>query len=483
MSMTKDRSIQAKKLLNDRFGFNSYRAGQEEAISSVLAERHALVMLPTGTGKTLCYQLPAYLLGGSTVIISPLLSLMEDQVEKMKSSGEKSVVALNSFLSFKEKQTILRNLSAYKFIFVSPEMLQQQGMIDQLKQINLSLLVVDEAHCISQWGMDFRADYLKLGKVRQELNNPLTLALTATAVEQVRKDILSVLNLSSEVDQIIYPVDRPSIQLRVAQSFGDKKDQLLKAVGEFKGPGIIYFSSKKLADQLAELLRSQMGIPCESYHSDLDKEDKRRIQSQFLSDALPVICATSAFGMGIDKPDIRFIIHYHLPGSPEMYLQEIGRCSRDRKGGVALLLYENGDEAIQMRLQENTLPNRDELIFAYRHAETLDHLKDDTKINISRHFIEQNIPFEQAAEMVDRYQTHKSVQLRTMVDYAKRQGCKREVLLDYFGEKPEVRRNGCCTGCIRTLSLPYEPLEWPNLLQKSEDLWQDKLKFLFNLQS
>jgi ATP-dependent DNA helicase RecQ len=481
--MINDRSNQAKKLLNDKFGFDKFRPGQEEAISSVLAERHALVMLPTGTGKTLCYQLPSYILGGSTVIISPLLSLMEDQVEKMKSSGEKSVVALNSFLSYSEKQDILRNLSAYKFIFVSPEMLQQRGMIDQLKKIDLALLVVDEAHCISQWGMDFRADYLKLGKVRHELNNPLTLALTATAVEQVRKDILSVLNLSSEVDQVIYPVDRPSIQLRVEQSAGDKQDRLLHAVSEFKGPGIVYFSSKKLADELAELIRSQLGIPCESYHSDLDKEDKRRIQSQFISDTLPVICATSAFGMGIDKPDIRFIIHYHLPGSPEMYLQEIGRCSRDRKGGVALLLYENGDEMIQRRLQENILPDRDELIFAYRHAGKLDSLKEDNKINISRHFIEQNIPFEQAADMVERYHIHKSVQLKTMIDYASRQGCKREVLLDYFVEKPEVRHNGCCSGCSRTLSLPYEPVEWSKILQKSEDMWQDKLKFLFNLQS
>src|SRR5690554_1835037 len=203
------------QVLKTKFGFSSFRPGQKEAVLSVLNKRNSLVMLPTGTGKSLCYQLPSYLLQGKTLIISPLLSLMEDQVERMKREGEKSVVALNSFMSQKEKRLALRQLDRFKFIFLSPEMILQDYVLNQLKQLNISLLVVDEAHCISQWGMDFRPDYLKLGTIRMELGNPLTMALTATAVVKVRQEIVDHLHLDkNHTDEIIYSVNRPSIQLR-----------------------------------------------------------------------------------------------------------------------------------------------------------------------------------------------------------------------------------------------------------------------------
>lgn len=481
--MSVDIKERAKIVLNEKFGFDSFREGQEEAIVSALENRHSLVMLPTGTGKTLCYQLPSYLLNGTTLIISPLLSLMEDQVEKMKSNGEKSVIALNSFLSFSEKKKILSRISNYKFIFISPEMLQQNTVLERLQSLTISLLVIDEAHCISQWGMDFRPDYLKLGRIRRSLGDPLTMALTATAVEKVREEIIRVLGIQSNLNQIIYPVDRPSIQLRVKECWRNKDEEMLKAISELKGPGIIYFTSKKLADQTAELIRAEKNIRAESYHSDLTKEDKRKIQSQFLSNTLSIICATSAFGMGIDKPDIRFVIHYHLPGSPEMYLQEIGRCSRDKKGGVALLLYEKGDESIQIRLQQDTLPSKDELVFAYRYTERLVNLKDDSKKHLCQYFIDQNISLEVAWDTISEYKLNKQHQLKTMVKYAAIEGCKRKIILNYFHEEAKYKLNGCCSSCTESLHLPYNPLELEKITQNNEKMWQDKVKMLFNLKS
>ncbi|MER2063153.1 MAG: DEAD/DEAH box helicase, partial [Alkalibacterium sp.] len=220
-------------MLETKFGFTSFRPGQREAIEAALTGQHSLVMLPTGTGKSLCYQLPSYFFPGATLIVSPLLSLMEDQVETMKKNGEKSVIALNSFMSQKEKKLVVNTLHTYKFIFMSPEMLQQERIMDRLKELKLSLLVVDEAHCISQWGMDFRPDYLKLGDLRRSLSEPLTMALTATAVETVRDEIIINLNLDHNIKKVIYSVNRPSIQLRVDQCTGDKDSKLFDAIDAY----------------------------------------------------------------------------------------------------------------------------------------------------------------------------------------------------------------------------------------------------------
>lgn len=472
---------QIYNMLNEKFGFTSFRPGQKEAIESALNGRHSLVMLPTGTGKSLCYQLPSYFMSGSTLIVSPLLSLMEDQVDTIKKNGEKSVVALNSFMSQKEKRLIINKLHTYKFIFMSPEMLQQERVLYHLRKIDISLLVVDEAHCISQWGMDFRPDYLKLGESRKALNEPVTMALTATAIQKVRKEIIDNLNLHTNVDEVIYSVDRPSIQLRVSVCHNDKESQLFRAIEEFKQAGIIYFSSKKSADAIAEKIRQTTQFKAESYHSDIEAEDKKKIQSQFLNNDIDIICATSAFGMGIDKPDIRYVIHYHLPANPEMYLQEIGRASRDKKGGIALLLYEIGDEHIQYRLQENTLPDREELAYAYTHPKVLDTLKDDTKIRIAEYFIEQKIDFNTALHLIDERNHYKKKQLGVMVDYALTKECKRNTLLNYFNEESISKPSQCCSFCESQLALPYE-VNIESLAENinSEQSWEQIIKKLFN---
>ncbi|SFB88283.1 ATP-dependent DNA helicase RecQ [Alkalibacterium subtropicum] len=468
-------------MLESKFGFSSFRPGQKEAIKAALTGRDSLVMLPTGTGKSLCYQLPSYFMTGATLIVSPLLSLMEDQVETMKKNGEKSVVALNSFMSQKEKKLVMNSLNTYKFIFMSPEMLQQERVLTRLKQVSISLLVVDEAHCISQWGMDFRPDYLRLGDLKNQLSSPLTMALTATAVEAVRQEIIRNLNLNGDVKEVIYSVNRPTIQLRVEQCVGDKDSKLFHAINTFGRSGIIYFSSKKIADKVATRIRETTGFSAESYHSDIEAKDKKKIQAQFLTNELDIICATSAFGMGIDKPDIRYVIHYHMPANPEMYLQEIGRASRDQQGGIALLLYEAGDEHLQNRLQEESLPEEEELRYAYRHPKALEALKDDSKSRLARYFVSRKTAINEALERIEERKRYKKQQLRIMVQYASTESCKREMLLNYFNEELQERQNACCSSCESKLPLPYNKQRAPiHKKLEGEQTWEVILNKLFN---
>ncbi|GEK90952.1 RecQ family ATP-dependent DNA helicase [Alkalibacterium kapii] len=481
--MDKSLKSQVYDTLEMKFGFKKLRPGQGEAIEAALTGKNSLVMLPTGTGKTLCYQLPSYLMRGTTLIISPLLSLMEDQVEKMKRNGEKSVLALNSHMSAKEKRQGLEFLHTYKFIYVSPEMLQQKRVVERLEDIEISLLVVDEAHCISQWGMDFRPDYLKIGDLRKQLSEPLTMALTATAVYEVRKEIIENLKLESNIKEVIYSVDRPSIQLRVERCQGDKVSKVIHAVNTFGSSGIIYFSSKKMSEKTAEKIRRRTAFSAESYHSEIETKDKKKIQAQFLANKLDIICATSAFGMGIDKPDIRYIIHYHIPANPEMYLQEIGRASRDKKGGIALLLYEPGDEYLQKRLQEASLPEENELKYAYRHPDELKKFKDDSKLRLAQYFITQKINIKEALKLVEERKVLKNKQLAVMLQYVMSDQCKRELLLNYFGEETLEQQKKCCSYCEENLSLPFEK-RGPNLhyTQNKED-WETILNKLFNFNS
>jgi ATP-dependent DNA helicase RecQ len=471
-------------LLKEKFGHSSFRPGQREAIESVVAGKDTLVMLPTGMGKSLCYQLPAYMQKGTVLIVSPLLSLMQDQVENLKARGEKRVVALNSLTPYSERKRIFEQIGQYRFIYTSPEMLQNNSVLDALKTIQISLFVVDEAHCISHWGTDFRPDYLVLADVRRELNEPITMALTATATAQVRKEIIQFLGLElTTTNKIIQSVDRPEIKYVVEHCQGNKLEKILSYIEQIKGPGIIYFMSKKLADETAQILRTQHHIKAESYHSDIETDDKIKIQQQFLHNDFQVICATSAFGMGFDKKDIRFIIHYHLPDSPEMYLQEVGRASRDGEESLAILLYQPGDEQIQKRFLEESLPTK-EILQAVSKNQKNALIETDPLYKLASYFIQSHPNINSALATIADRKEIKNKQLNYMIQYTFHKGCQREYLLNYFDENISEAQTNCCANDGLDLEVLFGKMKAisPNNYEEEKTIrpWKTVFDLMYN---
>ncbi|CAM4065542.1 ATP-dependent DNA helicase RecQ [Mesobacillus thioparans] len=459
-----------KHYLAKYFQFDDFRPGQRETIESVMEKRHTISMLPTGTGKSLCYQLPGYLLTGPVLVVSPLLSLMQDQVEQMMAMGEKRVIALNSFLSTQQKAQALEQLEKFKYIFISPEMLGIDSVLDRLKKLAVSLYVVDEAHCISQWGYDFRPDYLKLGEYRKKLGQPLTLALTATATKEVRRDIAEKLCLE-EWNEVVYSVDRPSISLALEQasSFQEKLERTADLVKLLKGPGIIYFSSKKVAEQTAAHLREKGSKNVMAYHGGLDSESRILIQQQFINGQLDVVCATSAFGMGINKDNVRYVIHFHMPMQIESYLQEIGRAARDGLDSIAILLYSPGDEQLAYQLAEAELPDQYQLerLFGFlvdhhipyhslsERAEELSMMCGFTEIqwriveeyltNIKD--VHYKTDLESMQRLIENRLSVKKQKIRSMLDWIQTKECKRAVILEMFNEELTEKPVNCCSTC------------------------------------
>ena len=441
-------------ILKSEFGYPTFKTGQKETIESLLAGKDTLAILPTGTGKSLCYQFIGKYLKRSVLIVSPLISLMQDQVEQLRYSGEKAVVALNSQLSFAEKRFVLQNIASFQYIYVSPEMLGSAEVLNALGQLELGLFVIDEAHCISQWGPDFRPEYLNLGKIRKKLHEPLTLALTATATPRVAQDITDSLGLAQTGNVIRYPVDRPNIYLET-QSFINEPEKLaylLELLPKLNGKGIIYFSSKKKADEINENLVTK-GFKSAVYHADLELTERFLVQQQFLNDQLDVICATSAFGMGINKPNIRYVIHYHMPNDLEAYVQEIGRCSRDGKTGIAVLLYEPGDLKRQEFLIEKTLPNPQQIRYFTKHQEFLQNFPSEEMQLLAR-LLANGYQKDQIETLVKKRQTERNVALQKMHQYLKTGNCKRQFIAQYFGDKVEnIHGSGTCCGTGQALPL------------------------------
>ncbi|MGF6948593.1 ATP-dependent DNA helicase RecQ [Neobacillus sp. B4I6] len=499
--------MELEKVLKKHFGYQTFKTGQKEVITSILAGQHTLAMLPTGTGKSLCYQLPGIILDGHILIISPLLSLMQDQVEQFKRFGEKRVIALNSFLSGEERNRALHHLSQYKFIFISPEMLRVPYILRKLQELTIALFVVDEAHCISQWGFDFRPDYSKLGEIRKKFGNPLTLALTATATIKVRQDIVASLDLE-EIVKIESTIDRPNIGFYVKELFDyrDKQASVLEFVAKLKKPGIIYFSSKKAAEQMATLL-TEKGI-CQSmaYHGGLDQNTRILIQQQFIYGQLDVICATSAFGMGINKENIRFIIHYHMPMQIESFLQEIGRAGRDGEPSIAILLYSPGDEQLPIQLAENELPSEQQIDWLFKKVEH-DHLLKDGKINLNTKLMELGGFTEIQWRIVEDFVNNSFLEMAsleklqcTINDFVKERlsikknniycmkkwietnSCRREYILHYFDEIFSNKLNPCCDICGLQIN-DYQNINsnhFPSV-KTNEKNWNDYLaKILIN---
>ncbi|WP_318508541.1 ATP-dependent DNA helicase RecQ [Bacillus sp. T3] len=472
--------------LKKHFQYEAFREGQEDVIRSVLDGNDTLAMLPTGTGKSLCYQLPGYFVQGKILIVSPLLSLMQDQVEQMKMKGEKRVIAINSFLTPAQKKAALSNLGHYKFIFISPEMLGLESILNTLKQHSISLFVIDEAHCISQWGYDFRPNYLKLGTIRKIIGNPVTLALTATATKEVRQDIKASLELNA-CNEIIYSVNRPNIAFKIERlsDHSEKGTRVAQLVQQLQGPGIIYFSSKRLAEATAEFLQTNGNLNVMAYHGGMEQEQRILIQQQFLNNQLDVICATSAFGMGVNKDNIRFIIHYHMPLQMESYLQEIGRAGRDGKKSIAILLYVAGDEGLAFNLAEAELPSKEQIEFFANMAKSSpigsaansrNELKQyagftDNQWRIITDFLEQSAlkkveeetSFTTLLAYVEERLAIKRGNILSMSQFIQSEECRRKMVLRYFEEPCDlIHMEYCCDCCGLDLSNFYKSVSSKN---------------------
>jgi ATP-dependent DNA helicase RecQ len=343
-----------------KFGLTGFRPGQREVIEAVLRGEDCLLVMPTGGGKSLCYQLPAIAQQGVTLVVSPLIALMKDQVDQLQSLGLRATL-INSTLTGSEQATRLQGMTAgeYDLVYVVPERFRSPRFVEAVRGSNLRLLAIDEAHCISEWGHDFRPDYARLGQFRGRLGNPPTIALTATATPRVRDDIVALLNLQNP-KTLITGFVRPNLRYEIQACSSDirKDEALLRFLNENPGSGIIYASTRKRCEEVAERVMQNTRRSAGVYHAGMQLEDRRQSQEDFMQGRKELIVATNAFGMGIDKADVRFVIHYNLPGTLEAYYQEAGRAGRDGLPSRCLLLHTSGDRRIQEFFIESSYPDR-----------------------------------------------------------------------------------------------------------------------------
>lgn len=393
----------ARAVLREKFGFDGFRPGQEQLISSVLSGRDTLGVLPTGGGKTLCYQLPAFMMDGLVIVVSPLISLMQDQVDRARKLGLRA----SSLTSQDPKESQRRTeaaiaVGALDLLFCSPERLEATRLRNLLAAASVSLITIDEAHCISEWGHEFRPDYRNLRPLREMFPRAPVLALTATATERVRRDIVEQLGLTG-AEVFVSSFNRANLTYAV-QPKGDVERQLPPLLAKWKeSPAIVYCFARRETEEVASALRAE-GFDARAYHAGLSAEERRRAQEDFSRDRVPVIVATIAFGMGVDKPDVRLVVHTSLPKSVESYYQETGRAGRDGLPGECVLLYSYGDK----RRQE----------FFFREIED------------------------------EGERRNAQTKLDQMVRFAQLQTCRRRYLLEYFGERWDSDDCGACDVCL-----------------------------------
>lgn len=473
------------EILKGYFGYDSFRGKQEEIIKRIIEEKkHSLVLMPTGSGKSLCYQIPALFFDNSTIVISPLIALMQDQVDVLR---KKNIPAafVNSTLSKQEREKRLEQFvdGKIKLLYVTPERFRKKDFIEQIQKVKIDLLAVDEAHCISEWGHDFRPDYSRIGEFRELMGNPLTIALTATATHDVQEDIIKKLHIKKDDIKLFHQgIERPNLRLEAVDVFDDKEKlrEIISTLEKYDGCGIIYFSLIKTLERFSEILGDK-GFKHAVYHGKLEDRQRKSKQRDFLSGKQKLILATNAFGMGIDKADIRFVIHAEVPSSIESYYQEIGRAGRDGNDSLCLLLYNQEDLYTQMEFIKWSNPD------ANFYSALYDILKRETGlINSSGvDYIREQISYknkndfrvETALAMLDRYGVtegevekqnlqivtdlpdilqdedhlkekllNDNKKLLSVVNYFRGEKCRRVFISDYFGF-PGEKPCGNCDNC------------------------------------
>lgn len=405
--MEGDKKVNALETLKTYFGYDTFREGQEKIVEAILANRDVLAIMPTGAGKSICYQIPALILPGITLVISPLISLMQDQVKALNDAGIHAAF-INSSLTENQisKALYLAASGRYKIIYVAPERLENYEFLEFARNVEISMVTVDESHCISQWGQDFRPSYLKIVEFVKNLpKRPIVSAFTATATEEVKNDILCTLSLA-DPEVVITGFDRKNLYYSVENI--RRKDEFIMEYIE-KHPtesGIIYCATRKNVDNLFELLFKR-GVSVTRYHAGLTNETRKKNQDDFIYDRTPVIIATNAFGMGIDKSNVRYVIHYNMPQSMENYYQEAGRAGRDGGNSQCILLFSLQDVMIDRMLLDN---------------------KDFSDVDEEDEYLIRQRDIRR---------------LQTMEGYCKTTGCLRNYILEYFGEKT----SGPCDNC------------------------------------
>ena len=482
--------MKPQDLLQKYFRYAHFRGPQEDIIRHVLHRRHALVIMPTGMGKSLCYQIPALAQQGLTIVISPLIALMKDQVDDLVARGIEAAY-INSSLARTEREARQQALrqGAYKLLYVTPERFRKPEFVELLGTRQIDLLAVDEAHCISEWGHDFRPDYTRLREFRALLGNPTTIALTATATPEVQDDIIAQLGLRrAEIEIFHEGIARPNLVLEVKEVWGEEKklEFIEKQCRNLKGNGIVYFALIKSLVSMSALLQ-RAGIRHLRYHGDLETAERKRVQERFMTGEHQLVLTTNAFGMGIDKADIRFVVHAEVPGTLEAYYQEIGRAGRDGLPSQCTLLYDEQDLLIQMDFIKWNNPGAAfyERVYHFLledilavNALGLDGLKEKLHFK-NRH----DYRLETALGMLERHAAttgdletktlavcdalpaaltdqdrleeklkREQKKLYTMVQYAKTGGCRKAFIHEYFGLQ-HAARCGACDRCLSNHSI------------------------------
>ena len=397
--------------LQQHFGLDDFRPAQREVIEDVLAGRDVMCVMPTGAGKSLCYQLPAVVMGGLAVVVSPLISLMEDQVQQLRDEGLNALM-LNSSLSASQQRQVIADLHQdfNGLLYVAPERFFSGNFLSMLAALKPTLFAIDEAHCVSQWGHDFRPEYSQLGHVRERLGSPVTIALTATATEDVRQDIVHNLQLKTP-RVVVTGFDRTNLlyESRRTPKVSDKDTELLKLLRQETGSAIVYCSTRKTVDEVTGLLSGRLtDRPVFAYHAGMDAAARTANQEQFMQTPRAIAVATNAFGMGINKPDIRLVVHYQMPGTLEAYYQEAGRAGRDGQTSRCVMLFNFRDSKTQ-------------------------------EFFISKIGQDGNIE----PDVVDEMKAHATQKLEWMLRYAQTHQCRRQMILDYFGDAGEVTNCRC----------------------------------------